>query len=202
MATDQLADLRESVESCLAGRMLGTETALGELTVRVPPCDTADCLEALRDDSELGMSVLIDICGVDWPAREPRFDVVYHLLSMSEIARLRLKIEVGENEPVPSATRVFPAANWYEREVFDMYGVEFEGHPDLRRILTDYGFRGHPLRKDFPLTGFVELRYDEARKRVAYEPVRLTQAYREFDFLSPWEGASAVRQAEGQDEGG
>ena len=202
MATDHLADLRESVESCLAGRMLGTETALGELTVRVQPCDTAACLEALRDDSELGMSVLIDICGVDWPAREPRFDVVYHLLSMSEIARLRLKIEVGENQPVPSATGVFPAANWYEREVFDMYGIEFEGHPDMRRILTDYGFRGHPLRKDFPLTGFVELRYDEARKRVAYEPVRLTQAYREFDFLSPWEGANAVRQAEGQDEGG
>ena len=201
MATDHLADLRESVESCLYGCMLGTETALGELTVRIQPCDTAACLEALRDNNELGMSVLIDICGVDWPAREPRFDVVYHLLSMSENARLRLKIEVGENEPVPSATGVFPAANWYEREVFDMYGIEFEGHPDLRRILTDYGFRGHPLRKDFPLTGFVELRYDETRKRVAYEPVHLTQAYRDFDFLSPWEGARAVRQAEEQDEG-
>ncbi len=200
MATDPLADLRESVETCLGSRVLGTEISHGELTVRVAPGAVRECLKALRDDSELGMTVLIDICGVDWPAREPRFDVVYHLLSMSEVARLRVKVHVEEDEPVSSAVDVFPSANWYEREVFDMYGVEFEGHPDLRRILTDYGFRGHPLRKDFPLTGFVELRYDEGRKRVAYEPVRLTQAYRDFDFLSPWEGASAVRQAEGQDE--
>lgn len=201
MATDPLSDLRESVEACLGARMLGAEISHRELTVRVAPASVLACLKALRDDSELGMTVLIDICGVDWPAREPRFDVVYHLLSMSEIARLRLKVRVGEDEPLPSAVDVFPSASWYEREVFDMYGVEFEGHPDLRRILTDYGFRGHPLRKDFPLTGFVELRYDESRNRVAYEPVRLTQAYRDFDFLSPWEGASAVRRAEGQDEG-
>ena len=201
MASDPLADLRESVEACLGARMLGAEISHRELTVRVAPASVLECLKVLRDDSELGMTVLIDICGVDWPAREPRFDVVYHLLSMSEVARLRLKVHVGEDEPVPSAVDVFPSASWYEREVFDMYGVEFEGHPDLRRILTDYGFRGHPLRKDFPLTGFVELRYDESRNRVAYEPVRLTQAYRDFDFLSPWEGASAVRQAEGRDEG-
>ena len=200
MAVEPLADLRDGVEACLGKRVLDAATARGELTVRVHPAEVADCLLALRDDSELGMTLLIDICGVDWPTREPRFDVVYHLLSLSEVGRLRLKVQVGEDEPVPSAVGVFPAANWYEREVFDMYGIEFSGHPDLRRILTDYGFRGHPLRKDFPLTGFVELRYDEARKRVAYEPVRLTQAYRDFDFLSPWEGASAVRHSERQDE--
>ena len=200
MATDPLADLRETVEACLGERILATGTACGELTVQVRASEVTDCLAVLRD-GELGMSVLLDVCGVDWPAREPRFDVVYHLLSISEIARLRVKTRVGEDEPVPSAVAVFPSADWYEREVFDMYGIEFEGHPDLRRILTDYGFRGHPLRKDFPLTGFVELRYDEARKRVAYEPVRLTQAYRDFDFLSPWEGAEAVLQADGKDEG-
>ena len=200
MAVDPLADLRDGVEACLGKRALNTETAWKELTVQVDSGEVADCLQALRDDSELGMTLLIDICGVDWPAREPRFDVVYHLLSLSEVGRLRLKIQVGEDESVPSAVGVFPAANWYEREVFDMYGIEFEGHPDLRRILTDYGFRGHPLRKDFPLTGFVELRYDEERKRVAYEPVRLTQAYRDFDFLSPWEGANAVRDSEQKDE--
>ncbi len=200
MAVEPLADLRDGVEACLGKRVLTAETARKELTVQVDSGEVADCLQALRDDSELGMTLLIDICGVDWPARVPRFDVVYHLLSLSEVGRLRLKIQVGEDESVPSVVGVFPAANWYEREVFDMYGIEFEGHPDLRRILTDYGFRGHPLRKDFPLTGFVELRYDEERKRVAYEPVRLTQAYRDFDFLSPWEGANAVRHSEQKDE--
>ena len=201
MAKDFLADLRDSAEACLGDRILLSGIALQELTVQVQPDRIGECLRLLRDDSELAMTVLIDICGVDWPERERRFDVVYHLLSMSEFARLRLKIQVEEGQGVPSVVDVFPVADWYEREVFDMYGIEFEGHPDLRRILTDYGFRGHPLRKDFPLTGFVELRYDETRGRVAYEPVQLTQAYRDFDFLSPWEGASAVRQADEREDG-
>ena len=202
MAADRLADLGASVEACLGDRLLALSEARGELTARIRPEAVVDALAALRDDRELAMTVLVDLCGVDWLAREPRFDVVYHLLSMSESGRLRMKVGVGEGESLASAVPVFPSADWYEREVFDMYGIEFDGHPDLRRLLTDYGFRGHPLRKDFPLTGYVELRYDETRKRVAYEPVRLAQAYRDFDFLSPWEGADAVRRAEGGEEDG
>jgi len=135
---------------------------------------------------------MIDICGVDWPQRELRFDVVYHLLSPKQNLRIRIKVATDEDTPVPSACAVYPGADWFERETWDMYGVLFTGHPDLRRILTDYGFEGHPLRKDFPTTGFVEVRYDDAAKRVVYEPVELKQEFRNFDFMSPWEGTDYV----------
>ena len=142
----------------------------------------------LRDDTGCLFKQLVDVCGVDWPGRELRFDVVYHLLSMKHNQRVRVKVAADEETLVPSVTGVFSSAGWFEREVWDMYGVMFSGHPDLRRILTDYGFEGHPLRKDFPLTGYVEMRYDDESKRVVYEPVKLTQDFRSFDFLSPWEG--------------
>ena len=151
-----------------------------------------DVLKKLRDDPELQFEVLIDITGVDWPAREERFDVVYHLLSMRKNQRIRVKLTTDENHPVPSVIELFPTANWLERETYDMYGILFSGHPDLRRILTDYGFEGHPLRKDFPLTGYKEVRYDDEVKRVVYEPVRLTQEFRQFDFESPWEGVDYI----------
>ena len=149
-------------------------------------------LKFLRDDAKCRFEVLIDICGVDWPARESRFDVVYHLLSPRLNQRVRVKLETDEATPVASVVEVFSAANWFEREAYDMYGILFSGHPDLRRILTDYGFQGHPLRKDFPLTGYVEVRYDDELKRVVYEPVELTQEFRSFDFESPWEGTQYV----------
>ena len=152
----------------------------------------ARLLTLLRDDSNCLFKVLVDICGVDYPYRAERFDVVYNLLSVRHNQRIRVKLHCGEDDVVPSVTGVFNAAGWYEREVWDLYGIMFSGHPDLRRILTDYGFEGHPMRKDFPLTGHVEVRYDEARKRVIYEPVRLTQAFRNFDFMSPWEGTEYV----------
>jgi NADH-quinone oxidoreductase subunit C len=151
--------------------------------------ELASFLRYLRDEPRCQFTCLIDICGVDYPRRPNRFDVVYHLLSLHLNHRIRVKVETDENSPVPSAIGVFPAANWFEREAFDMYGILFSGHPDLRRLLTDYGFQGYPLRKDFPLTGFVEVRYSEEQKRVVYEPVRLQQEFRNFDFLSPWEGA-------------
>jgi NADH-quinone oxidoreductase subunit C len=160
-----------------------------ELTVHVKPETIIAVLTHLRDDPGCQFYAFIDITAVDWPQREKRFDVVYHLLSPTQNARIRIKIEVGEDETVASATGVFLGANWFEREVYDLYGIVFTGHPDMRRILTDYGFDGHPLRKDFPMTGFVEVRYDEEEKRVRYEPVKLTQEFRKFDFLSPWEGA-------------
>ena len=146
----------------------------------------------LRDDPRLAFINLTDVCGVDWPEREKRFDVVYHLLSPRQNVRIRLKVMTDEATPVPSITPVFPGADWFEREAYDFYGILFTGHPDLRRILTDYGFEGHPLRKDFPLTGFVEVRYDDEQKRVVYEPVKLAQEFRDFDFLSPWEGTDYV----------
>ncbi len=146
----------------------------------------------LRDDPECDFICFIDICGVDYPAREKRFDVVYHLLSLRKNQRIRVKLETDAFTPVPSIIEIFPAANWFERETYDLYGVVFADHPDLRRLLTDYGFEGHPLRKDFPLTGFVEVRYDDIQRRVVYEPVKLTQEFRNFDFLSPWEGTEYV----------
>ena len=149
-------------------------------------------LKTLHDDSLCLFEVLIDICGVDYPEREQRFDVVYHLLSPRHNQRIRLKCRTDETTAVPSVVEVFPGANWYEREAYDMYGILFSGHPDLRRILTDYGFQGYPLRKDFPLTGYVEVRYDDDQKRVVYEPVKLTQEFRSFDFKSPWEGTNYV----------
>ena len=168
------------------------EVVRGELTCIVRAEGIVKVLTALRDDPRFQFTQLIDITAADYPAREMRFDVVYHLLSMKKNLRIRLKVQVGEEATVPTACDVFPTANWFEREVWDMYGVFFSDHPDLRRILTDYGFEGHPLRKDFPLTGFVEVRYDEDQKRVVYEPVKLPQEFRRFDFLSPWEGAKYV----------
>lgn len=164
----------------------------GELTLVVAARDIVRVMTYLRDDSRCEFTCFIDLCGVDYPARAQRFDVVYHLLSIKQNQRIRVKVATDEATPVPSLIPVFPAADWYERETYDLYGVLFEGHPDLRRLLTDYGFDGHPLRKDFPLTGFVEVRYDDALKRVVYEPVRLTQEFRNFDFLSPWEGTEYV----------
>jgi NADH-quinone oxidoreductase subunit C len=171
---------------------LRRDMARGELTLIVPAEKIADVLATLRQDSQCLFEVLIDICGVDFPERERRFDVVYHLLSPRRNQRIRVKCETDEDTAVPSVVDVFPAANWFEREAYDMYGILFSGHPDLRRILTDYGFQGHPLRKDFPLTGYVEVRYDDAQKRVVYEPVKLTQEFRSFDFMSPWEGTDYV----------
>lgn len=164
----------------------------GELNVDVAPTNIAGLVEFLRADATCGFSTLVDITAVDYPARVKRFDVVYHFLSMYRNHRIRLRVSVREEDMVPSITDIHPSANWFEREVFDMFGILFSGHPDLRRILTDYGFRGHPLRKDFPTTGYTEVRYDEARKRVVYEPVSLVQEYRQFDFMSPWEGAEYI----------
>lgn len=164
----------------------------GELTLLVEAGDILDVLNFLKTDVQCQFVCLIDISGVDFPAREKRFDVVYHLLSPRQNQRVRLKMATDEDTPVPSAVDVFPAAEWFEREIYDLYGVLFTGHPDLRRLLTDYGFEGHPLRKDFPLTGFVEVRYDDDAKRVIYEPVELRQEFRDFDFLSPWEGTDYV----------
>jgi NADH-quinone oxidoreductase subunit C len=174
------------------GRVLAAEVLRGELTLLVEPEQLPEVLALLRDDPACRFTTLIDITAVDWPMRERRFDMVYHLLSMHANQRIRVKAAVAEDVMVPSVIGVYPSADWYEREVFDMYGVLFSGHPDLRRILTDYGFRGHPLRKDFPTTGYVELRYSEEAKRVVYEPVQLTQEYRQFDFMSPWEGADYI----------
>lgn len=181
--------------SALVTEKLGSaacEVAFGELTVTLPLADVPAALALLKSDPAFRFSTLVDITAVDHPERAARFDVVYHLLSMYSNARIRLKAAVGEEDMVPSALPVYPAAGWFEREVFDLFGILFSGHPDLRRILTDYGFRGHPLRKDFPTTGYTEVRYDEAQKRVVYEPVKLVQDYRQFDFMSPWEGAQYI----------
>ena len=185
-------ELSSHIDAKLPGAILERTIALGELTLAVAPADIVRVLTALRDDTQCLFEVLIDICGVDYPEREKRFDVVYHLLSPRRNQRIRIKCEADEDTAVPSAVDVFPAANWFEREAYDMYGILFSGHPDLRRLLTDYGFQGHPLRKDFPLTGYVEVRYDDAQKRVVYEPVKLTQEFRSFDFMSPWEGVEYV----------
>jgi NADH-quinone oxidoreductase subunit C len=164
----------------------------GELTLTAESENILALLTFLRDDAKCGFVSMVDICGVDWPQREKRFDVVYHLLSPRQNLRIRIKVATAEDQPVPSATSVYLGADWFEREAWDMYGIMFTDHPDLRRILTDYGFEGHPLRKDFPTTGFVEVRYDDAAKRVVYEPVLLKQEFRNFDFLSPWEGTDYV----------
>jgi NADH-quinone oxidoreductase subunit C len=163
--------------------------AHGELAIHVVAEDILATLELLRDHDAILCTQLVDICAVDYPQNPERFEIVYNLLSVKRNLRVRVKLQTSDEKPVPSAMELFPAANWYEREVWDMYGVFFSDHPDLRRILTDYGFDGHPQRKDFPLTGFVELRYDETQKKVVYEPVKLQQAYRSFDYSSPWEGA-------------
>jgi len=190
-----MSDLGQFAEM-LAGR-LGTalaahKLAAGELTLTVPVDQIIGVLTHLRDDPACEFKILVDVCGNDWPKREKRFDVVYHLLSLTRNMRIRVKAMVGEGDVVPSCIGLYPAAGWFEREAFDMYGIAFANNPDLRRILTDYGFSGYPLRKDFPLTGYVELRYDEELKRVVYQPVQLVQEFRDFDFMSPWEGAPHI----------
>jgi len=186
----RLADLGANIAAALGDAVIGSTIAFGELTLTVERDAILDIAAYLRGDASF--ISIVDICGVDYPDREERFEVVYHFLSPTLNARLRLKITTDERTPVPSLTSVFPGADWYEREAYDLYGILFSGHPDLRRILTDYGFDGHPMRKDFPLTGFVEVRYDEERKRVVYEPVKLQQEFRSFDYLSPWEGTDYV----------
>src|SRR4051794_20273664 len=189
---DTLDTFGAMIASALGGSILDKQVAYGELTLGAAPAVLVTGAAFLRDDERCQFWSLLDITAVDWPGRERRFDVVYHLLSPRKNKRVRVRIEVGEGTPVASIIEVFPAANWFERETYDLYGVLFTGHPDMRRLLTDYGFEGHPLRKDFPLTGFVEVRYDDEQKRVVYEPVRLNQEFRNFDFLSPWEGAGYV----------
>jgi NADH-quinone oxidoreductase subunit C len=189
---ETLQELGEHIEAALTGAVASWTVAFGELTVHTQPDNLARLLRFLRDDASCQFVCLLDIAGVDYPEREQRFEVVYHLLSPTQNLRVRVKIAADEDTQVPSAVDLFPAANWYEREAFDLYGILFSGHPDLRRILTDYGFAGHPLRKDFPLTGYVEVRYDDEKKRVVYEPVKLPQEFRNFDFLSPWEGTDYV----------
>jgi len=187
-----MEDLKDHIETLLGEDAISAKIAYGELTVEVKRTAIADVLSKLRDDPIAEMNMLIDLSGVDYPARAKRFDVVYHLLSMKHNHRVRLRVITDEETPVQTVTGVFQNADWYERETFDMYGIAFEGHPDLRRLLTDYGFEGYPLRKDFPLTGYTEVRYDEERKQVVYEPVDLPMQYRSFDFMSPWEGAEYI----------
>jgi len=193
-----LEELVEHVQAALGDKVSDVKVVLGQLQLVTTPEHVLEVLKFLRDDPACRFVCFTDLCGVDWPAREKRFEVVYHLLSPYINARVRIKVPVAEGEAVPSCIEIFPGADWFEREAYDMYGIFFAGHPDLRRILTDYGFQGHPLRKDFPVTGFVEVRYDEDRKRVVYEPVNLQQAWREFDNLSPWKGDRSWRPEAGQ----
>lgn len=186
---ETLQTIGAKAAAALPGAVLESDFAFGELTLTVERARIVDALRFLRDDPAGQFISIIDISGADYPEREKRFEVVYHLLSPKMNRRVRLKVSTDENTPISSATAVYPGADWYEREIYDFFGVLFEGHPDLRRILTDYGFDGHPLRKDFPMSGYVEVRYDDQEKRVRYEPVRLNQEFRQFDFLSPWEGA-------------
>lgn len=188
---DTLNELGDYIAAALAQDVIKTEVRLGELTVTARRGGIIRLLTFLRDDATCRFKQLIDLCGADYPEREERFDVVYNLLSLTHNRRVRVKVSTDEDNPVPSVTGVFSAAGWFERETWDLLGIYFADHPDLRRIMTDYGFEGHPLRKDFPLTGHVELRYDDEQKRVVYEPVKLTQDFRSFDFLSPWEGPPA-----------
>jgi len=186
--TQALRDFGDYVATALSRHVLGAEVANDELIIRVEPASLPRVLTFLRDDQNSQFKQLMDVTAVDLPDREKRFEIVYNLLSTKQNQRIRVKLATDEATPVPTATAVFKSANWLEREVWDLFGVVFSEHPDLRRILTDYGFEGHPLRKDFPLTGFVEVRYDEDQKRVVYEPVKLQQEFRTFDFMSPWEG--------------
>ncbi|MGQ3297990.1 NADH-quinone oxidoreductase subunit C [Reyranella sp.] len=190
--SEALKELGGHIVQAQAGVVSTAEVRLGELILETTPDKVIALLAYLRDDPKCLFKQLVDICGVDWPEREKRFDVVYNLLSVKNNQRVRVKLMTDETTPVPSAASVYSSAGWFERETYDLYGVWFSDHPDLRRILTDYGFEGHPLRKDFPLTGFVELRWDDVQKRVVYEPVKLAQEFRRFDFLSPWEGAPKV----------
>ena len=200
---ETLKVIAESIAARLDKAVVDWHVELSELTINVTRDQICDVLKYLRDDAQCRFECLIDICGVDYPARDERFDVVYHLLSPRNNLRIRVKLRTDEVAPVPSAVNVFPAANWFEREAFDLYGIRFSDHPDLRRILTDYGFKGYPLRKDFPVSGYVEVRYDDELKRVIYEPVKLMQEFRTFDFMSPWEGTDYLlpgdEKAQGDD---
>lgn len=199
--SEELRELGALIEAKRPDCVLGWDVSFGELSVDVAPANIAGLVDFLKTDNACKFSTLVDLTAVDYPERPKRFEVVYHFLSMFQNHRIRLKMAIREDEIVPSITEVHPSANWFEREVFDMFGILFSGHPDLRRILTDYGFRGYPLRKNFPTTGYVELRYDEAQKRVVYEPVKLVQEYRQFDFMSPWEGANYILPGDEKGEG-
>jgi NADH-quinone oxidoreductase subunit C len=192
MSDQALQELSDHIQARLADALLSARIELGELIITVQRASIVRVMTFLRDDANCQFKQLIDLCGADYPSREERFEVVYNLLSLKHNLRIRVKVNTDEDTPVPSLSEVFSAAPWFERETWDLYGIFFSDHPDLRRILTDYGFEGHPLRKDFPLTGYVELRYDDEQKRVVYEPVKLTQDFRSFDFLSPWEGMTNV----------
>jgi NADH-quinone oxidoreductase subunit C len=190
--SEPLSRLAAHIEQALPGKVLSHHIGFGELTVTVEAAAIRDVVRFLRDDPDCAFLSFTDLCGADYPEREKRFEVVYHFLSPKHVQRIRIKLETDDATPIASITDLFPGANWFEREAYDMYGILFTDHPDLRRLLTDYGFEGHPLRKDFPMTGFVEVRYDDAQKRVVYEPVKLNQEFRNFDFLSPWEGTEYV----------
>jgi len=190
--SDALQELGNHLEMKRSDCVLSWEVAFGELTVTIAPSSLVSFVDFLKTDGASKFSSLVDITAVDYPTRAKRFDVIYHFLSMYQNHRIRIRTQIREDEMVPSIIDVYPASNWFEREIFDMFGILFTGHPDLRRILTDYGFRGYPLRKDFPTTGYTEVRYDEVQKRVVYEPVSLVQEYRQFDFMSPWEGAQYI----------
>jgi NADH-quinone oxidoreductase subunit C len=196
VADEALQALGERVVGGSGGAALSFTVAFGEVNVLGDAARIVELMTLLRDDPELQFQQLIDVCGADYPQRAKRFDVVYHLLSLTKNRRIRVKIETDEETPVASITGVYPVADWFEREAFDLYGIFFEGHPDLRRILTDYGFHGHPMRKDFPMTGYVEVRYDDELKHVVYEPVKSVE-FRNWDFLSPWEGAEYARPGQG-----
>ena len=201
-----LQDLGQYIAADLHREVLASEVVLDELIITSRPDAIVKVLTYLRDDVNCQFKLLMDVCGADYPEREPRFEVVYNLLSLNHNNRVRIKVQTDESTPIPSASGVFQSAGWWEREAWDLFGIYFADHADLRRIMTDYGFDGHPLRKDFPLTGYVELRYDDEQKRVVYEPVKLTQEFRSFDFLSPWEGVQEVlpgdEKAEGDGDGG
>mgnify|MGYP000057395905 FL=1 len=199
--SEALTELGTALAKSSSDAVMATQVnAMGELVVQVSPAALPGFIEHIKSQRDAKFSSLVDITAVDYPSREKRFDVVYHFLSMYTNQRIRIKASILEDEVVPSITSIHPSADWFEREVFDMYGIMFSGHPDLRRILTDYGFRGNPLRKDFPTTGYTELRYDEVEKRVVYEPVSLVQEYRQFDFMSPWEGAEYILPGDEKEE--
>ena len=187
-----LKELGKYVQDTLGDAVTGTTMRLDELSIEINRDDVLKVIKFLRDDVNCQFLTLLDVCGVDYPEDDERFEIVYHMLSMTHNNRIRIKLRTDEDTPVASVTSLFSSANWWEREIWDLFGVAFIDHPDLRRILTDYGFEGHPLRKDFPLTGYVEVRYDDAQKRIVYEPVKLTQEFRSFDFLSPWEGVQRM----------
>jgi NADH-quinone oxidoreductase subunit C len=201
MMSDALNELGQHIAARRPDCVLDWDVTHGELNMNITPANIGGFVEFLKTDRNCRFSSLVDITAVDYPGRSKRFDVVYHFLSMYRNQRIRLRMAIREDEMVHSITDLHPSANWFEREVFDMFGILFTGHPDLRRILTDYGFRGYPLRKDFPTTGYTEVRYDEAQKRVVYEPVNLVQEYRQFDFMSPWEGATYILPGDEKTEG-